>query len=103
MIYEHRTYNILPGKIPEFIEAFGKMIVPLFEKHGAKLIGAWQTHIGQNNEFFYILGFEDLNSQERFWRNFRQDEQFQEYLQSGPKVAYVISRILHPTSYSPIK
>lgn len=103
MIYEHRTYNIMPGKMPEFIEAFGNMLVPLFEKHGAKLIGVWQTAIGQNNEFVYILGFEDLTNQERFWRAFRQDEQFQKYMQGGPRVAYVISKILHPTSYSPLK
>ena len=41
MVYEHRTYNILPGKMQEFVEAFGNVIVPLFEKHGAELIGAW--------------------------------------------------------------
>ncbi len=103
MVYEHRTYNILPGKMPEFVEAFGNMIVPLFKKHGAKLIGAWQTAIGQNNEFVYILGFADLAEQERFWRVFRQDEQYKSYGQSGIRVAFVISKILHPTSYSPLK
>jgi hypothetical protein len=103
MIYEHRTYNILPGKMPEFVEAFGNMIVPLFEKHGAKLVGAWQTAIGQNNEFVYILGFENLADQERFWRIFRQDEQYKKYSQSGVRVAFVMSKILNPASYSPLK
>ena len=102
MIYEHRTYYILPGKMPEFTEAFGT-IVPLFEKHGAKLIGAWQTAIGQNNEFVYILGFEDLKHQEKFWQDFRRDEIFQKYMQAEPRVAYVISKILRPQPYSPLK
>lgn len=103
MVYEHRTYNILPGKMPEFVEGFGNTMVPLFEKHGAKLIGAWQTAIGQNNEFVYILGFEDLAEQERLWRVIRQDEQFKTYIKSGTLVAFVINKILRPTSYSPLK
>ena len=103
MIYEHRTYYILPYKMPEFIEAFGTMIVPLIEKHGAKLIGAWQTAIGQNNEFTYILGFKDLADQEKFWYVFRRDKQFERYLQSGQRVSYVVSKILQPITYSPVK
>lgn len=103
MIYEHRTYNILPGMMPAFVEAFGSMIVPLFEKYGAQLVGAWQTVIGQNNEFVYILGFQDLATQERFWPIMRQDEQFKAYRQGDIRVAYVTSKILHPTSYSPLK
>ena len=103
MIFEHRTYNIVPGKMPEFIKAFGDMIVPLFEKHQAKLVGSWQTSIGQNNEFVYILGFKDLADQERFWQVFRQDPKFMEYLQGGIRVASSISKILQATTYSPLK
>lgn len=103
MIYEHRTYSILPGKMPEFVESFGSIIRPLFEKHGAKLIGCWQTSIGQSNEFVYILGFADLASQEEFWRVFRQDDEFKRYSLGGPRVAYVVSKILVPTTFSPLK
>ena len=103
MIYEHTTYNILPGKMPEFTETFGNMLLHLFKKYGAKLIGVWQTAIGQNNEFIYILGFEGLADQERFWQDFRQDEQFKKYRQGEPLVAYVTSKILQPTSYSPLQ
>ena len=103
MIYEHRTYHILPGKMPEFTETFGNMLVPLFEKYGAKLIGVWQTVIGQNDEFTYILGFDGLANQEKFWRNFRQDEQYKKYRQGAPPVSYVVSKILQPTPYSSLK
>ena len=102
MIYEHRSYYILPGKLPEFTEVFGTLI-PIFEKYGAKLIGAWQNAVGQNNEFIYILGFEDLNQREKFWQDFRQDEKFKQYQREEPRVSYLVSRILRPTSYSPLK
>ena len=102
MIYEHRTYNLLPGKMAEFVEAFGT-IVPLFEKHGAKLIGAWQTFIGQNNEFVYILGFANLGALEKFWDSFRLDEQLKKYMAGGVRTAYVVNKILRPVAYSPLK
>ena len=102
MIYEHRTYNILPGKMAQYVDVFGNLF-HLFEKHGAKVIGVWQTAIGQNNEFIYILCFEDLGHQERFWQSFRQDEEFKRYQQDEPRVAYVVSKILQPTPYSPLQ
>jgi len=87
----------------EFVEAFGNQIVPLFEKHEAKLIGAWQTAIGQSNEFVYILGFKDLTDRERFWQVLPQDEQFRAYMQGGTRTAYIISKILRPIPSSPLK
>jgi len=87
----------------EFVEAFGTTIVPLFEKHGAKLIGAWQTAIGQSNEFIYILGFKDLTDRERFWSALPQDEQFRTYLQGGVRTAYIKNTILRPISSSPLQ
>ncbi len=102
MIYEHRTYYILPGKMAEHIEAFGTLI-PVFAKHGAKMIGAWQTSIGNSNEFVYILGFENLSAQEKFWVNFRQDEKFKVYAAGGVRNEHVANKILKPVAYSPLQ
>ncbi|MFC1945220.1 NIPSNAP family protein [Chloroflexota bacterium] len=103
MIYEHRTYTILPGKMAEFVEAFGKSIAPIFPRYGAKLIGAWRPSIGQNNEFFYIVGFEDLSQQQAFWQKFREDPDVVEYRKSGVRVAYLTNKIMVPTTYSPLQ
>jgi len=103
MIYEHRTYYILPGKMEEFVQTFGDIILPLLKKHGAELIGSWQTEIGQGNEFVYILAFRDLADRERFFKALRQDEEFKKYRQSGIRVSYTLSKILQPTSYSPLQ
>ena len=102
MIYEHRTYSILPGKMGEFTEAFGT-IVPLFAKHGAKMVGAWQTSIGSNNEFVYILGFENMAAQEKFWADFRNDEGFKVYARGGVRTDHVVNKILRPVACSPLQ
>ena len=70
MIYEHRSYTLTPATKTEFIEAFGKLM-PLFDKYGAKVIGVWQTDIGESNEFIYIVAFENFTQREEFWPKFR--------------------------------
>ncbi len=102
MIYEHRSYILLPGKKAEFIETFAKLM-PLFDKHGAKVVGVWQTDVGESNEFIYILAFEDFTQREEFWEKFRQDEVFLEYMRQGTRTANITNKILRPTEYSPLK
>ena len=102
MICEHRSYTLLPGKKAEFIEAFGKLM-PLFDKYGARVVGVWQTDIGENNEIIYILVFEDFAQREEFWVKFRQDEAFLKYQQQGPLAIKVTNKIIRPLAYSPLK
>ena len=102
MIYELRVYTILPGKMRDFIQAFSDIPVRLFEKHGARLIGAWQPSIGQNNQFTYILGFKDLADQERFWNDFRQDPELRNYL-GGTFTSHINNSILRPVPGSPLQ
>jgi hypothetical protein len=101
MVYKHRTYYTLPGKMAEFTEACGPTIFHLFEKYGAQFISVWQTAIGQNSKFVYILGFEDLKHQKNFWQDFRWDEIFHKCGQAKPRVDCPISKILRPQSCSP--
>ena len=102
MIYEHRSYTLQPGKRAEFIQRFARFM-PLFEKYGAKVIGVWQTDVGNSNEFIYVLAFKDFAQREVFWERFRQDEEYLEYQREGTRTANVTSKILRPTAYSPLK
>jgi hypothetical protein len=104
MIYEHRTYTILPGKTAEFVEAFGRIPAPLFEKYGAKIIGVWTTDIGgASNEVVYILAFQDLAQREQVFQQFRADPEYQNYRKEGVRVESIASKILRPTDYSALQ
>jgi hypothetical protein len=72
MIYELRTYQVVPGKMKELNERFGNITIPLFEKHGMKVIGFWETAIGEatTTELIYMLAFENLAHYERAWNAF---------------------------------
>jgi len=104
MIYEHRTYTLLAGKLPEWLEHFGHDTVPLFKKYGAGLMGVWRTAIGTSNEALYILSFENLSHREKVWQAIRQDDLFiKSVVQGPPRVEKVVNKIARATDYSPAK
>lgn len=108
MIYEERVYKIMPGRIPDIMQRFTDHAIPLFKKHGMKLIGFWQPVIGpSNHELYYILAFDDLEHRQRAWAAFVSDPTWiqakAESEKSGPLVADVANRILKPTPFSPLQ
>jgi hypothetical protein len=108
MIYEERIYKIMPGRISDILKRFTDHAVPLFERHGLKLVGFWTTAVGpSSHELTYLLAFDDLNHRERAWAAFVSDPDWikarAESEKNGPLVADVANRILKPTAFSPLK
>ena len=56
MIYELRTYQVVPGKMAELNARFREITTGLFEKHGMIIIGFWETG-------FKIIRYASGNSQ----------------------------------------
>ena len=102
MIYEERRYNVSPAKRPEFIELLGNTVIPLLVKNGAKLIGVWETVIGERNEVICLLAFDDMSKRMECLQNFGKEEEFIKVLPSAPENSIMVS-ILRPTEYSPMK
>ena len=109
MIYELRTYQVVPGKMKNLNDRFANITVPLFEKHGMKVIGFWETAIGEatTTELIYMLAFEDLGHYQRAWDAFIADPAWQEAKRltevGGPLVNVASSKIIEPTDYSPLQ
>ena len=108
MIYEERVYKIMPGRVPDILDRFTNHALPLFEKHGMKLVGFWQTVIGpSNHELTYLLAFEDANHRDRTWAAFMADPAWikakAESETNGPLVADVANRQPAPVHFSPLK
>ena len=108
MTYEERVYKIMPGRMPDIMNRFTNHALPLFEKHGIKLVGFWQTVIGpSSNELVYVVAYDDLSHRERAWNAFMNDPAWMEAKakseQNGMLVADVANRILTPTTFSPLQ
>lgn len=90
MIYEVREYVPVAGRLADVIDLFKTEVVPLFEKHGMKLVHVGFTTVGDNsfNELIYTMRFRDMAELERQWAAFIQDPQWDAALgareKSGP-------------------
>ena len=107
MIYEWRLYEVMPGKMSALHDRFQKITLKLFEKHGIKVIGFWETIIGTSNVLYYMIAYENIAHREKAWNAFMADPKWinarQETEKDGPLVHRVVNMLLKPTSYSPMK
>ena len=107
MIYELRVYEAVPGKLPALHRRFREVTCRLFERHGIKVVGFWETVVGTGNQLTYLLAYEDLGHRERAWHAFQSDPEWQaaraESEREGPLVARLTNTILRPTEYSPLQ
>ena len=105
MIYELRTYETIPGRLPALNERFANHTVGFFERHGIHVVGFWTEEVGTSNQLVYMLGFDSLADREQKWAAFQSDPDWNrvrsESEVDGPINARVHNRILRPTNYSP--
>ena len=73
MIYEYRAYYALPGRMPDIQKRFNDVTMKLFAKHGIKVVGFWDTIVGESNELVYICAFDDLAHRQKAWAAFQAD------------------------------
>jgi len=43
MIYLNEAMTIVPGRVDRYVSDFSRELVPLMDRHGAQLVGLWQT------------------------------------------------------------
>ncbi len=109
MIYEWRIYTAVLGRMDALNKRFKDTTVKMFEKHGIKVIGFWETVIGTSNTLYYMLAYEDMCHREKAWNAFATDPEWlkakkeTEDKAGGPLVEKVENMLLKPTSYSPMK
>ena len=107
MLYELRTYTIMPGKMGDINRRFRDITMGYFEKYGIKVIGFWQNELGGNSDnLVYMLAWDSLADRESKWAAFGADKErqaaFAETEANGPIVKRITAHILRPTNYSPL-
>ncbi len=104
MIYELRTYQLVVGGIPEYLDLIRTKLLPLLAEHGIKPAGFWTTDIGTLNEVVHLWAFSDLNERQAKWGAWMKDPRRAEIL---PRLRAVVvgqsNKILSPTEFSPLK
>jgi NIPSNAP len=102
MIFDHRTYELQPGRLREFLALHEKEGLPVQKKHLGNLVGFFTTEIGNVNEIVHIWAYEDLADRTKRRAAMAGDPAWQAYLQKSREyMKHMNNKILVPTSFSP--
>ena len=58
MIIDHRTYNIIPRKTPEYMKLFKELCVPINRKYFGPEVGIFLTEVGPQNQLTHMWQYE---------------------------------------------
>jgi hypothetical protein len=103
LIYELRTYHCRPGKLPELLERFQNLTLPIWARHRIRQVGFWTVVVGEaSNDLIYMLAWDSLAEREERWARFLTDPEWVRSAseQKEPLVASMSSTLLRPTGFS---
>ncbi len=101
-VYELRSYRLYPGRVPEWLGHF-RAGLPAREKYSAP-VGLWSTEIGPLNTVVHLWAYRDANHRLEVRQAAYADTVWKETLgKIGPLMQHMESKLLMPTTFSPLK
>lgn len=64
-LVDHRIYTIALRRMPEFIEVFNRLAMPVLMQTLGHPLGFWTSLVGPQNQFVHLWGYDDLADYER--------------------------------------
>jgi hypothetical protein len=64
-LIDHRVYTIALRKMPEFLEVFNRMALPLLMETLGHPVGFYTSLVGPLNQFVHLWAYDDLADYER--------------------------------------
>lgn len=101
MIIDHRTYTVLPGKLPEFLKAYETLALPLQLKYLEHCMGWYVSNdIGDLNQVVHMWAFKDLNDRAERRAKMVKDPAWGDYAKVGPFLLQsMANKILTPAPF----
>ncbi len=62
MLYRMRIYQAVPANLPAFHDYFREHLLPVQQRHGARLVGRWET---EDSRVVAIWEYDDREAYER--------------------------------------
>jgi hypothetical protein len=106
VIVEQRTYTMSPPKLKAWVDLYEQYGLPLQNKYLGGLIGFFVTEIGTLNQVVHFWKYDSLAERERRRAEMIKDPAWPEFLKRSAELGATISqesKIMVPTSFSPIK
>lgn len=59
-LVDHRIYTIRPRRMPEFVEVFDRLAMPILLETLGTPLGFWASQVGTLNQFVHLWGYDSL-------------------------------------------
>lgn len=82
-LIDHRIYTITLRKMPEFLEVFNRLAMPILMQTLGHPVGFWTSLVGPQNQFVHCWAYEDLADYEQRCRARDTHPAFAAYLQAS--------------------
>lgn len=82
-LVDHRIYTIALRKMPEFLEVFNRLAMPVLLQTLGHPLGFWTSHVGPQNQFVHLWGYDSLADYERRCMARDSHPDFPAYLQAS--------------------
>ena len=103
MIFEMRTYEVQPGKVPEFLAVYEENGLVIITKY-ARLVGCWQKESGTLNSIVFIWAYDDFAHRTAQRAKLGQDQEWGAFVPTIlPYLVRQESVFLVPAAFSPVK
>jgi hypothetical protein len=82
-LVDHRIYTIALRKMPEFLEVFNTLAMPLLMETLGHPLGFYSSVVGPQNQFVHLWAYDDLADYERRCRARDAHPDFPTYLKAS--------------------
>lgn|SRR5690606_21165813 len=104
MIIEERDYRVKAGKLGQFVSLYERHGLPIQLELLGQFLGYFTTELGELNHVVALWGYESLDDRQLRRDRMMADPRWQDYLKMVDGLLDVqTSRILRPTSFSPMR
>ena len=104
MIVEERTYHVITGKLPEVVRLYAEEGTAVQQEHLGNLVGAFTVDVGDVSSIVHLWGYDSYAERERRRGLLQADQRWKDFLAKlQPLIHTQRTRILLPTSYSPVR
>jgi hypothetical protein len=101
---EERTYHVFTGKLAEVVRLYAEEGTHVQQEHLGNLVGAFTVDVGDVSSIVHLWGYESYAERERRRALLQADERWKDFLgKLQPLIHTQRTRILLPTSYSPVR
>ena len=106
VLHQLRIYEIFDGNKAAFHDRFRDHAARIMERHGFRVLAAWETSSERRTEFVYLLEWRDAESMATGWERLAADEEWttikrETAASHGQLVGDIDERVLRMVPYSP--